>query len=497
MTRTAAARWELAAWGAVAVIFAARAVGSFTIPLTGDEAYYWEWSLRPAGAYYDHPAGVAMVIAIFDHGVRNAALVRLGFLVCGLGATLALADFAAQIAHDRRAGSAAALLLNLAPLLTVGIGVASPDAPYLLCWCASLALGKRALDRGGWWWPAFGLALAGAVESRLLGFALVAGAAAAIVAQRRSEGAISRAWWAAPPALAVGLMPLLLWNAGHGWQTFAFALVGRHVDEGFSPARLLRFLAVALLVLGPGCALAAAWAAAQALRVRTAWGRLAVWTALPIVALLMVLALRERVEVYWLYGPFATLIGVAAALAVKQHWGRTAWGWATVPSIVLLVPMLAILVAPSLTFAAALHAFGRTLRHNGPFEIFTYPALARDVAGQARRGGTMVATDGYGLSSLLDFYGFVPPVVIGYDLQGRQARVWFDHDAQPREILFVDKEPLAARPDFAARFERACLRVADGGTRTYDYQNIPARAYYLTRCLEPFPGALRTLLWEH
>ncbi|TAM76812.1 hypothetical protein EPN44_04430 [bacterium] len=496
MSRPAAGRWELAAWGVVALIFAARAAGSFTVPLTGDEAYYWEWSLRPAGAYYDHPAGVAMVIALFDHGARNAALVRVGFLACGLGATLALADFAAAIAHDRRAGAAAALLLNIAPLLTVGVGVASPDAPYLLCWCASLALGKRALDHGGWWWPAFGIALAGAVESRLLGFALAAGAVSAAVAQRRSEGAISRAWWAAPLTFVAGLLPLLLWNAAHGWQTFAFALVGRHVDEGFSPARALRFLAVALLVLGPGCALAAAWAGAQALRVRTAWGRLAVWTALPMVALLLVLALRERVEVYWLYGPFATLVGVAAALAVKQRWGRVAWGWAVVPSILLLVPMLVVLVAPSLTFAAAIHAFGRDLRNNGPFEIFTYPALARDVAGRTRRAGVMVATDGYGLSSLLDFYGSVPPVVIGYDLQGRQARTWFDHDAKPREILFVDKEPLATRPDFAARFAHACVRVAEGGVRVYDYQSVPARTYYLTRCLGPLPGALRTLLWE-
>ena len=496
MSRAPARRWELAAWSAVALIFAARAIGSFSVPLTGDEAYYWEWSLRPAGAYYDHPAGVAFVIALFDHGVRSAALVRVGFLVCGLGATLALADFAAQIAHDRRAAAAAGLLFNLAPLLTVGVGVASPDAPYLLCWCASLALGKRAFDRGGWWWFALGIVLAGAVESRLLGFALVAGALAASVAQWHKEGALSRGWWAAPPALAVGLLPLLLWNASHGWETFAFALVGRHVDEGFSPARLARFLAVALLVLGPGCAIAAAWGGAQALRARTAWGRLAVWAALPMVALLAVLALRERVEVYWLYGPFATLVAVAAALAVKQRWRAATWAWAVVPSAVLLAPMLAVLAAPSLTVAATLHAFGHDLRHNGPFEIFTYPALARDIGGQMHDGNTMVATDGYGLSSLLDFYGGVPPVVIGYDLQGRQARAWFDHGAQPREILFVDKEPLATRPDFAARFARACARVTDGGTRVYDYEGIPARTYYLTRCTRPLPGALRILLWQ-
>ncbi|TAM59191.1 hypothetical protein EPN52_08880 [bacterium] len=494
-SRAAAARWEVAAWGAVALIFAARVVGAFTIPLTGDEAYYWEWSLRPAGAYYDHPAGVAMVIALFDHGLRSAALVRVGFLACGLGATLALADFSAQIAHDRRAGAAAALLLNLAPLLTVGVGVASPDAPYLLFWCASLALGKRAFERGGWWWMLFGFALAGAVESRLLGFAFAAGAGVAALMQRRAEGALARWWWAAPVAFAVGLLPLLLWNGTHHWQTFAFALVGRHVDEGLSLARVLGFLALAVLVLGPGCAFAAAWAAAKVLRVRTAWSRLAAWSALPMVVLLAALALRERVEIYWLYGPFATLIGVAGALAVKEHWGRVRWSWTIVSSALLLTPLLTVLVAPSLTVAAALHSVGRDLRHNGPFEIFSYPMLARDVAQRAHSSG-LVVTDGYGLSSLLDFYGGVPPVVIGYDRQGRQARTWFDRDAAPREILFVDKEALATRSDFVRQFARACGRTLDAGTLVYDYRGAPARTYYLTRCLDPRPGALRMLLWE-
>ncbi|MDE2572140.1 MAG: glycosyltransferase family 39 protein [bacterium] len=491
-----ASRWEVAAWTAVALIFTARLIAALRIPLTGDEAYYWEWSLRPAGAYYDHPGGVAWVIALFDHGPRNVALVRLGFLACGAGATLWLADFAAQIAHDRRAAAAAALLLNLAPLLTIGVAVASPDAPYLLCWCAALALGKRAFDRGSWWWGGFGLAVAGAVESRLLGFALVLAVLLAVWGELRLRRRLAGGWWMAPVAFAAGCVPLVAWNAAHEWVTLTFALVGRHVDEGLSAGRVIGYLLLAALVLGPGCAVAALWAAVQARRARTAWGRLAFWSALPTFAVIVLLGAFERVEVYWLYGPYVALIGVAAALAVKLPWRRAAWVWVIVPSAILLTPLLLAASAPSLTVAASIHALGHRLRNNGPFEIFTYPALAHDVAAEAARSAATVATDGYGLSSLLDFYGGVPPVVIGYDRQGRQARTWFDHDASPREILFVDKEPLSTRPDFAARFARACARVEDDGLRLYDYEGVPARAYYLTKCLEPRRGALRILLWQ-
>jgi len=490
------ARWELAAWAAVAVVFAARAVASFSTPLTGDEAYYWEWSLRPAAAYYDHPAGVALVIALFDHGVRSAALVRLGFLVCGLGATLFLADFAAQIAHDRRAGAAAALLLNLAPLLTVGVSVASPDAPYLLFWCATLAAGKRALDRGGWWWAALGLAAAGGVESRLLAFALPFAATVAAWRTRRVEGRLARGWPLAPLVFAIGVLPLLWWNAQHRWETFAFALVGRHVDEGISLARVATFLALSALVLGPGSAAASVWGAIQAARARTSWGRLALWSALPMTAVIVALGVVERVEIYWLYGPFVTLVGVGAALAVKLPWRRATWAWVVVPSVVLSAPLLAVAAAPSHTVAPAIRAFGHDLTNNGPFEIFTYPKLGRDVAAEARRRHAMVMTDGYGLSSLLDFYGGVPPVVIGYDRQGRQARTWFNHDADPATAIFVDKEPLATRPDFVRQLGRACDEVVPDGTRTYRYEGIPARTYYLTLCRGMRPNGLRILLWE-
>ena len=33
------------------------------LPLVADEAYYWEWSRRLAGGYFDHPPVIAWLVA--------------------------------------------------------------------------------------------------------------------------------------------------------------------------------------------------------------------------------------------------------------------------------------------------------------------------------------------------------------------------------------------------------------------------------------------------
>jgi hypothetical protein len=44
------------------------------------------------------------------------------------------------------------------------------------------------------------------------------------------------------------------------------------------------------------------------------------------------------------------------------------------------------------------------------------------------------------LRSVVDFDAGVPPVVIGYDWQGRLSRDWYSSTARPARMLFVDKE---------------------------------------------------------
>ena len=126
----------------------------------------------------------------------------------------------------------------------------------------------------------------------------------------------------------------------------------------------------------------------------------------------------------------------------------------------------------------------------------TYAMVARDAAKLASSHDAVVMTDGYGLSSVMDFDAGVAPIVIGYDWQGRESRNWYPDANRPQRALFVDKEPLSTRPDIALHLQRACAHVADGGVHGYAYGGTTPRRYYFTWCDGLVPEGLEILRWE-
>ncbi len=481
-------------WIAVAIIFAARAIGAFYLPLTGDEAYYWEWSRRLAAGYVDHPPAVAWMIWLFGHFAASPGLVRAGFVLNGIVATYALAATATQLGKDKRAGAVAALVFSITPLASIAFGSAGPDGPYLMFWCLGLWFAARAFEHGEKRDFVFlGLALGGVLLSRMFGFALVAGilAYAVLPAQRRI--------WRAGLLTSLGIAlvvysPFLIWNASHDWVTFVFSVVHRH--EGEAPAfgikHLLSLEATEAAAYSPGI-----WLAILVLAIRPRNALLA-WTAVPLMAFLTIFVLFRDVEIHWVIGPFASLCAMMGIAYVEvSHRLKIVWTTTTVvPALVLLPAIFAMTFAPGPSYAIVQRETSLKLKNAGPFEIFAYKPLARDVARLARGRHAIVMTDGYGLSSVIDFDADIAPVVIGYDWQGRESHTWYPSSMRPRAALFVDKEPLATREDFARHLERACGRVVSGGVREYRYEGAPPRKFYLTWCDDLRPDGLAILRWE-
>jgi hypothetical protein len=126
----------------------------------------------------------------------------------------------------------------------------------------------------------------------------------------------------------------------------------------------------------------------------------------------------------------------------------------------------------------------------------TYAMVATDAAKLAQQHDAVVMTDGYGLSSVMDFDAGIEPIVIGYNWQGRESRAWYPDDRRPERALFVDKEPLATRPDIASHLRRACANVSDGGIHPYSFGGTTPRNYYFTWCEGLVPDGLAILRWE-
>jgi 4-amino-4-deoxy-L-arabinose transferase-like glycosyltransferase len=483
------------AWAVVALVFVARAVAAFSVPLTGDEAYYWEWSKRLAFGYVDHPPAVAWTIHLFGQFGHSAGFVRLGFVACGLVATLAMGACATMLANDARAGAAAALAFSLTPLATLAFASATPDGPFLMFWCLALWFAARAFRNGGTLdFALLGVALGGTLLSRVFGFALLAGVLAYALTPN-ARWAWRRGFWLSLVVGALVYAPFVIWNAQHDWVTFAFSLLHRHEGEGgtgFSPRRLLQLYGALALAYSPGI-----WIAALICAVRPRSALLG-WTAVPLLAFLTLFALFRQVEISWFFGAFASLcamLGIAYVHAADR--ARTVWSVAAVvPASVLLFGIFAVTYAPGPIYESLRSSTGVTLRNSGPFEIFAVAPLATDAARLARERDAIVMTDGYGLSSALDFDAGIAPVVIGYDWQGRESRAWFPSTMRPQRALFVDKEPLATRPDFQAHLARACSRVVDGGAHAYSFGSAPARTFYFTWCESMKADSVAILRWE-
>lgn len=480
-------------WVVIALVVAVRGVVAFTLPLTGDEAYYWEWSRHLAWGYVDHPPLVAWTIALFSPLGATPGFVRLGFVLCGLVASIAIAGCATEITGDRRAGAVAALALALTPLASLAFGSASPDGPYLMFWSLSLWLGARAFARDTLAeWVLLGVAIGGVLLSRVLGFALLFGVCAYALAP-----GVRHVWRRGLP-LALGIAalayaPFLLWNASHDWVTLSFAIVHRHEEShSFDLRRVGVLLLTQAAAYSPGIFIAVLLCA---VRPRNAF---LAWTALPQLAIVTVLAFVEKVEIHWIFGTLASLTAMLG-VAYTQISHRMKIVWTTicvVPGAILVPAILAVSFAPAPIYKIVHRETGAQLRNGGPFEIMTYAMVAKDAARLAKDRNAVVMTDGYGLSSIMDFDAGIAPVVIGYDWQGRESRAWYPDARRPERALFVDKEPLATRPDIALHLKRACARVLDGGAHPYSFGGTTPRAYYFTWCEGLASDGLAILRWE-
>jgi hypothetical protein len=481
------------ALGILAVITAIRLVLAFALPLTGDEAYYWEWSRHLAAGYVDHPPAVAWVTRAGRLLGTTPGTVRIGFVICGVLAAWAIWRCAALLGGNERAGAYAALALSLAPLSLQAFGMVTPDGPYLACWCFGLWFAARFV-RDGRARDAvlLGIALGGALLSRHFALALVIGVIGYVL--QSAPASRRRGLGVALVTAAVIYSPYLWWNALHEWVGFAFALVYRHHgDQAVHPATsFLSLLGIEAAAYSPGL-----WLAALAVAVRPRVS-LVTWTALPFGAALTLFACVRNVQVYWLLGVYASLcVGIGVGACSWSPRIRVLLPWFTaIPVALLLIIASVVALEPGSTATFLAQRLHVRFRNAGPFEMYSFLPLSRDAAEIARRRDALVISDGYGLSSLLDFDAGLPPIVVGYDWQGRESRGWYPSSEQPKRLLFVDRFPLSTRPDFQKRLALACGIVSDGGAHAYHINNIPARSFYFTWCEQPHANVLDTLRWD-
>lgn len=320
----------------VAAATVVRLILAALIPLFPDETYYWEWSRRIAAGYFDHPPAIAILIRAGTTIFGTTSLgVRAGVVLAGAIASFAMGVLAGRLALSGSGAQAttgtgvlsdpesrAALLVGIIPVALVGFVLATPDAPLL----ASIALTLVALERAVaapprtrdtlGWWIAAGVALGLAFCSKYTAVLVPMGVLVAFVTRPtlRVRLAEPGPYVATAVALLV-LLPTLLWNAHHGWISFAFQLQhGLGAPRGSALTRELNLFGGQLGLISPIIAVMAAIAVARCLR-RTDDDRryLLATVATAVIVFFALSALRKPVEPNW---PAPALLAALPLLAV-------------------------------------------------------------------------------------------------------------------------------------------------------------------------------------
>jgi 4-amino-4-deoxy-L-arabinose transferase-like glycosyltransferase len=218
----------------------ARMLFAAALGLGIDESYMVAAGRRLQLSYFDHPPLAWWLAWGAAHLFRSEAplAVRSPFILLFALTTWLVYRLTTRL-FERRAGLWAAIVVNLAPVL--GVTSASwvlPDGPLyaaLLGSALCLVNALPATGRAAWvWWFATGLCTGFALLSKYSAGLVVLGALAYLVSEPTS-----RRWLARPQpyvaciVAAAVFLPVLVWNAQHGWISFRFQ--GGRADGRFEP----------------------------------------------------------------------------------------------------------------------------------------------------------------------------------------------------------------------------------------------------------------------
>ncbi|MCU0510510.1 MAG: glycosyltransferase family 39 protein [Anaerolineae bacterium] len=428
------------------------------MPLFGDEAYYLLWADRLALAYHDHPAGIALLLeASTLLGGREEFGVR------WLNALLSVLCVPLIYAVGRRyvseaGGLIAAAIVAVAPIYVITGRVAYPDSLQYFLLLVNLLIAGRILaadkpDRSAVW-LAFGLTLALLLNVKLSSAFYVISLALYALLFRR--GLLrERGLWLALGIAALGLLPVLGWNAANDWamirwaifhgQGYGFVQVGLrstlpHARDYHSPpAALLAGLAVIAAALAP------AWgprgSSTRAAPARADWRLLAVASAGLILPVLLSRADSPRN----LGMGLLTLWPLLGLLLPDSAPGEARGPVAKVRPALFAVA--ALLVLP-----LALYGAGTTLRLATPVKLprsSVTESIRRDAAGWPQFAREVALPDGalrfavdYSIAAQIAYYAGTPVYTAA-----PQYRRWGVPEAEDLVVFgtgYLDPAPVTA-----------------------------------------------------
>ena len=231
------------------------------LDLAPDEAHYWDWSRHLDWCYYSKGPLVALLIRGSTElfGPLSIALtgnemlaVRLPAVLCGSLLVASLYVLTVQTTGSDRTALLLLLTVLANPIVAAGSTLMTIDAPFMALWGWALVTGYEAVSRDrGWAWLATGVLIGlGILAKHTMVLWLPCLGLYLLLTPERRRLLLAPGFRRMTALAFLGVVPILWWNAEHGWTMLLHEL--RHADHGrFFPLGPLAYLGTqAALLLG-------------------------------------------------------------------------------------------------------------------------------------------------------------------------------------------------------------------------------------------------------
>ncbi len=224
------------------------------VPISGDEAYHWEWSRHLAFSYYDHPGLTAWVIRFFTLIFGQTIIgVRAGALVSTVVVLIVIYYLGREAYQSQRIGFMGFALAAFTALFAASSLMMTTDPPYAAFWALAVFFLYQAIfrDRPGFFYLA-GIAFGFSMLGKFLGFIILPCILLFFLFSARHRFFLRRKepYIACLLALLI-LTPVFYWNARHDWATFVFNFATRHEELKPHLLYFMEYLAGQSLLVSP------------------------------------------------------------------------------------------------------------------------------------------------------------------------------------------------------------------------------------------------------
>ncbi len=236
------------------VLVGIRLVFIFTLNLSDDEAYYWQYARHLSLSYYEHPPLVAwsnyLMMKLFG---STAYAVRMSALLYSIGDSILVWLIAIRVLNDRMKAFLSVLAMNIIPAYAIGGLMMLPDAPLGFFWLLTLYfLMKVFMDNRGHYWYAAGIALGLDMLSKYHSVFIPLSALIFMIISKEDRKWLKDIRPYAATALALIIFsPVILWNARHHFESLGFELVSRNPNFHISIDKFFTFLGSQVGLISP------------------------------------------------------------------------------------------------------------------------------------------------------------------------------------------------------------------------------------------------------